>query len=336
MINPTSLVATLSLVLFVDTVSIADDQAELLAACRDGYLQARSSIRSLTCTAEVKTSSERAINPVTGKMTDFPASTLRLDWLQVGDVASAKLRSDDNSIQYYSWRNGVLKHLVEKQGKERSQAYGRIDGAKGIRQVMTVWQLALMPQQEAFLEEIDGGNVRVVDRVALQNAQCIRLSVYKNEWRKDFWFDVKKNFLIRRIVFYPAADAAPPNHFYEVTDFTEHLPGVFFPAAVKETGATTTFKDVHINESVEDSQLEIRFPPGTKVTDTRKGTYYTVGDNEEPVGSVESVVTSGTGLPTALEPSRSYVVYWVGAVVGVIVLLAAALLRRRAVAARQP
>ena len=324
-------------------IARAADKEEITATCRDGYLQTRAAIRTLACTVENNQSAFRAVNPYTGKMMDFPATVLRLHWVEDRDVALAKMTFDGTVLEYL-WDKGTLKELKTFGAENAKTRVGRIDGPKGIIHVTTPWGLALMDRPDSFRERLTAENVSEAISDSLEGQRCYRLTILKDGQREDVWFDIKKNFLIRQNIIYPHADNTAVFHRYKVTQFIEHKPGVFFPSLVQretivngklDQGQKATFRDVKINDPVDLEKLTLRFPSGTQVTDTRKGIAYTVDENEQPVGAVEHVANSSEQgsevlLPTGLE-SRSYRTYWiVGGVVAAIAVLTAVYFRRRA------
>lgn len=319
------------------------DKEEIIATCRDGYLQSRAAIRTLTCNVEDHRSAWRGLNPYTGKMMNFPATIMRLRWVEDRDIALGKMTLDPVVLDYL-WDKGTLKELKTDEAENPKTHVGRIDGPEGITHVATAWGLALMDRPDYFRARVNAENVSEAISDTLEGQRCYRVTILTDGAREDVWFDIKKNFLLRQRIVYPHPGNIAVFHRYKVTQFSEDKPGAFFPASVHyeimnngkvDQSHKMLFRDVKINDPIDPAKLTLRFPTGTHVTDTRKGIAYTVDENEQPVGAVEHVAKSSERgsevlMPTGLE-SRSYRTYWiVGGVVAAIAVSTAVYFRRRA------
>src|SRR6266508_1732982 len=58
------------------------DKDEIVNLCREGHLQARAAIRSLTCKVERRLSASSGIHPTTGKTMQSPPHVSRLEWVE--------------------------------------------------------------------------------------------------------------------------------------------------------------------------------------------------------------------------------------------------------------
>lgn len=333
-------------------VAAAADKEEIVALCRDGHLQARAAIRQLSCEMEVHIPPTRMTNPYTGKLEERPAEVQHYSWWEDSDVARCVGGTlsgiGSGSTEEFLWKERTLKHLQprKEQGLGNVTPVGRLDGPDGLNHVPTVWHYALFYRPERLREMLSPKQVlSAIEEVRGQRHLYKITYEQPSNYREDLFFDPLRNYVIDKKILYPIMGDLSVHHIHEVSQFTEPKPGIYFPASVKytyvnkgkaELGHTVQFSDVRVNEAVDPSKLQLRFPPGTQVTDTRRGKVYKVGDNEEPIGPEEpmgrpSDLAGERLMPTALQPSTQWttIALWMAGGFGVLAAIAFLLIRRR-------
>lgn len=332
-------------------VAAAADKEEIVALCRDGHLQARAAIRRLSCDIELQRPPGRTTDLFTGKIVDRPAEVLRYSWWEDSGVA----RSIGGTIsgigsgatEEFLWKESTLKYLDTRKGARSGKVahFGRLDGSDGINHVPTAWSYALFYRPEQLRERLSPKQVLSATEEVRGQEHLYKITYEApGSYREDLFFDPLRNYVIVKTILYPILKDLSVYHIHEVPQFAEPKPGIYFPASVKQTLVsngkvellnTVRFSKVRVNEAIDPSRLELRFPAGTQVTDTRRGKEYTVGENEELIGP-ESPMARPQDLalmPTALQPPTRWttIVLWMAAGFGVLAAIGFVVIRWRRV-----
>lgn len=159
--------------------------------------------------------------------------------------------------------------------------------------------------------------------------------------RHTFYFDPAVNYLIRKTVSEPAAGAMW-THTFEVEDFREVSPGVYFPSGTRRhwsdgkggvySTETVRFTDVEINRPLPTRALKLPLVAGVECADLVRNVKYPVDADGKRIGPEKSFKPEDPIFPPAadvvplaqpaLPPAPSWWAsyWWVGAaVLGVIV-----------------
>jgi hypothetical protein len=344
------LVTILLVYLSVGPAEAADEQ-EIIALCREGHLQARSAIQQLSCDMELRIARLQAINPFTGKREDHPAEVQHYSWWEDQDVARCTGTFGEFTHDFL-WQEGTLKHLELRnlqRGAKAISPVGRWEGPNGIKHVQTAWRSALFYRPDEFREMMRPDKIVSASEEVQGGRRLYKITVNRQpNYREDIFFDPRRNYVVAKVVGYPDLKDLSSQHRFEVTNFTEPKPGIYFPGSVKNTyvnqgksepGMTTTFTNVRINERIDPNKLHLRFPAGTQVTDLRSGKTYQVDENEQPVGPEKPMAKPRNLIqeriyPTALQPSTPWPTIALGTVAGVLGVVGLGFLvwrRRRAV-----
>jgi hypothetical protein len=325
----------------------AADQEEIVALCRDGHLQARAAIRQLSCDIEVRIPPRRVTNPYTGKLEDRPAEVQHYSWWEDLDVARC-IGTFDEITEEFLWKDRTLKHLktVNKPGLGNVRHVGRLDGPDMLNRSPTAWGYALFYRPESLREMLSPQEVvSAIEEVHGRQRLYKVTHQHDSSYREELFFDLLRNYVLNKTILYPNLQDLSSQHIHEVSRFTEPKPGVYFPASVNytlvykgkaELQQTVLFSNVRVNEAVDPGKLQLDFPTGTQVTDTRRGKAYTVGEDEQPIGP-ESPMGRPRDLagerlkPTAMQPRTPWatIALWMVAGFGGLAALGFLLIRRR-------
>jgi hypothetical protein len=161
--------------------------------------------------------------------------------------------------------------------------------------------------------------------------------------RQEFWFDPKVNYLVRKSVLTPAADA-DLRWEHDVIAFSEAAPGVFVPTTVETrlfikgnrvAVVRTTLTDLKVNHDLPAAALRVPGVAGRSCLDLDRDSRYEVDADGNRVGPETLVkVTriappatdgSGDGPPARPVPSREPTPWWVWVLSASGVVLAAGL-----------
>jgi hypothetical protein len=306
-------------------------QEEIIDLCREGHLQARAAIRQLSCDIEVRIPAGQMINPYSGKMENRPAEVQHFSWWEDQDVVRC-IGSYGGMTEDYLWKEGTLKTLrsYAAKGKEKTQSSdGQLDGPDSINRALSAWGWALFHRPEQIRELMSPPNVVSGTEESVGGQRLFKVTLnHDNAYIQDLFFDPRRNYVVSQSVIHNDLQDLASQHVLSVTRFTEPKPGIYFPAGVKhttiykgksETKETFAFLNVRVNEPIDPAKLQLRFPAGIYVGDTRRGVGYTVDENEQPIGPEEL-------LPTALQsasPWRSIALWSTAGVVllGVVFLV---------------
>jgi hypothetical protein len=261
----------------------ADDPRLIAETCRAGLMQSRAAIRTFQCVMDAE--SHDTAKPLGGK-----PQLSRLTWVEAGGVALATQTIDSIRLKY-RWDGKRLKWLRSDEGP----GYGQLAGSDGINTVETVWAQALFdPESEWWSNEFRPEYIRGATRETVGGASCWRVDLSDGTWRRSYWFDPARNYLVLKSL-YSALPANAVINVWTVDGAREHGPGIFFPEVVTTTAQTDDvvrpsrrckFTGVKVNADLDPATLQFRFPRGAIVTDRQAGVTYTVGDHEEPVGPI--------------------------------------------------
>ncbi len=261
----------------------ADDPRLIAETCRAGLVQSRAAIRTFQCVMDCE--SYDIAKPLGGK-----PQLSRLTWVEAGGVALATQTIGSIRLKY-RWDGKRLKLLRTDEGP----GYGQLAGSDGINTVETVWAQALFdPESEWWSKEFRPEYIRGATRESVGGASCWRVDLSDGTWRRSYWFDPTRNYLVLKTL-YSALPTKAAVYVSTVDSVREHGTGIFFPEAVTTTAQIDTevrpsrrckFTGVKVNAALDPATLQLRFPRGAIVTDRQAGVTYTVGDNEEPVGPV--------------------------------------------------
>ncbi|MFO0811184.1 MAG: hypothetical protein U0746_21350 [Gemmataceae bacterium] len=238
---------------------------------------------------------------------DAPRQRMTVEWWQSGpDFRSAESFAQDSVPQAKdaipSFRidrvskGGDLKTLEvrDAQAKGPKLKTGSIGDAESLVTPLSPWSWGLFYLQDAppltFADalqdanrvehvevDVSSGKRLVVASIATHANQSVRI-----------WFDPAVNYLVRKRV--NETTDRKRRFEFEVTAFRECKPGVFFPEKVvtrefadnKLTGTTTVDVTAHVNDPVDPSVFELRFPEGTSITDKATGVVYVTGPDGRP------------------------------------------------------
>jgi len=325
----------------------AADQEEIVSLCRDGHLQARAAIRQLSCDMEVRIPATRMPNPYTGKMESQPAEVQHFSWWEDQDVARCTA-SFGGITEDFLWRDNTLKTIetVNQRGIANiGIPVGRLDGPDAIGySATTAWGYALFFRPEQIREMMSPQKVVSASEEVQGNKRLYKISInYDNHYLEDVFFDPGRNYVVSKSVTHNDLQDLASQHIHEVSRFTEPKPGIYFPASVKHTSIykgkteaneTVVFLNVRVNETIDSGKLQLRFPAGTQVTDTRRGKAYTVGDDEQPIGPETPVGKPGDlagerFYPTAMQPAKPWATIALWTTAGFVVLALLLIIRRR-------
>jgi len=281
-------------------------------------------------------------------MENHPADVQHWSWWEDQDVARCTgtfggLRND------FLWKDAMLKHLESKPapGSGKSASYtGRLDGPDGIKHVETAWHAALFYRPDEFRAMMTPQKVISASEEVQGSRRLYKITVNRSDvYREDIFFDPGRNYVVTKIVGYPDLKDLSSQHIAEVSTFTEPKPGIYFPGSVKHTSIqkgkseldlTRVFTNVRINEAIDPGKLQLRFPAGTQVGDTRSGKTYKVDENEQPIGPEEPLAKprdlTGRGKhPATLQAGTPWAAVLLWSVAGVALAggLAFVVVRRR-------
>lgn len=141
----------------------------------------------------------------------------------------------------------------------------------------------------------------------------------KNSWTVEIQLDPALNYLAKRTVYTASSANGTFRRVAEVLEFSEVLPGVFFPIRVqgqstdrgkKWSAFTARLTNIRINEPLPDDIFQVRYPPGIFLSDGIRGEVYQVDadgnaiSESRPMGKVPPPplgVAQGSGTETKNE-----------------------------------
>lgn len=316
----------------------AQGQEDLAAVCRNGHLQSRAAIRSLSCRVEIHTPPGKEFNPYRGTIEEMPTRRARLEWWQDSGMIRCRYdsRGDGSHVIDVLWKDGALKTLysqISPDAMKTKITAGKLEGEKGLETVSSPWQLALFGWPGPLPCTFDKPAYQGTAMADLKGHRCIRVTQADNVMAGEIWFDPKLNYLVRKSVQFPHPGDRSSWYEEEVASFREWKPGIFFPEVVirrKGEGGQLSlmdrvvFQDVRINEPIDPTVFLLNFPADTTVTDVLKGVKYEVGAGEQPVSAPRPASPpqnlSGEGMPT-YKMSPWYNSRWLAIAVGTVGLL---------------
>ncbi len=309
--------------------------------CRDGYIQTRLGISSLSCDSTSENYQENSVNPY-GIVEPAQVFLSKYTWKECNGMISCTentILNGQTAKQEFLFRDGMFKR-IDRNDQSKNQ-YGQFFDHTGQYHSFSIWRDGFLESNHEAVERLKTKPLKYEGIELISGDPCHKISMDQGNATEYFWFDPKKNYLIRRTQYHPNYN----KKIYferEVEKFIEPKPGVWFPSQTisrqSRSGkmvifGRTTFRNVVVNGPIPDSTFQLKFPVGTKVTDNRAGTYYVVGENEEPVGPVipkavprnlspaEVQMPTGVSLPGQSEGTPT----WVWAVVGASVLATSAI-----------
>jgi hypothetical protein len=304
----------------------ADDKvdAKTLALVRDGHRASCRAIRTL----QTRFGITYPRNPA---RTQPPASPIDVEWYQVVSVGRdppgeifRKVQRQEGLTTEMLWVDGVMKTFKMRdlgaKGVERrgSLVSNKLELGAGLGHPWVHGLLRVPLHTEGTYDEALGRPKRVksVARVQVNGRTLyhVRFSTRAPRGNRkldhDAWFDPACNFLVRKAI----CTSGDYRFEAEVLNFSEVKRGLYFPSVVvvRISGKQglinmirTTFTSVRINDPVAPSALELKFPKGTKVTDTIKATSYLTDADEKPAGKVFPIkVKPAPPVETGIPPER--------------------------------
>lgn len=293
---------------------------ETARLCRDGLDQSRLAIKTLVCRFEIRKDPHEHVGTFTGKVEKRPASVEVVEYSQDGNRFLSK------------FTDPVGKRVVEFLGDGQTIKYVKIDNsgkrgpkinkAGGINVPADYpevfwsnawWHALLTGPGMAPRVDFSPARVKSAERVKYRGADCIRLVSEDESVRSVTWFDIAKNYLVRRIDTYGIDDGFREDYRteHEVIKFGEYQPGIYFPSEIEQRDVVKSvpkvafravMQSVLVNEPVDPTIFAIRFPEGTNVTDYQRKVTYRTGPNEEPVTPAEA-----SAAPTRVAESSAEV-----------------------------
>jgi hypothetical protein len=190
----------------------------------------------------------------------------------------------------------VTRTLVTVRTPNGERRYrGGIDVRRhGLDTVVDAWYAGLckvsadyLPLSELLDQPWDQSSVKELHQ---EGRQLYRIDLVRGTCRLEIYADPGVNYLVRKVV----SSDTDSRVESEVLRFREVDPALYLPELIEhrfvERGAAThtvscCLQDILVNQALPLELFGLRFPPGTFVADSVRGLSYSVGENEQPVGT---------------------------------------------------
>ena len=185
---------------------------------------------------------------------------------------------------------------------------------------------------------------------AESNLVCIRLFFDRQpekaprKWDVEIFLDARANYLVRKAVY-----VGPIYRRYEVLEFKEPSPGIFFPARIESEFKTekkppktyaATISEIEINRPIPSEVFTLRAPHGTIVTDVDTRVEYRIDADGRrisdqtalpivyPPPTMPDGVAQSGGVETSDEPPSATRWLWLASLCFLLAGVSGALYRR--------
>ncbi len=311
------------------------------AACR----QARDSIVTIRATVDsVK------VEPVDSPSGGKSIPSRGYEWWQSGDQVRCRIRNDPSDVVTVR-RNGLNKRLYTNASNKGKVIYnGSLAPLAEDDTNAPFWMDALyvIPTRPfpAAYHVFDADKFDRIATEAINGRKLCRVDFHMPQVSRGIvWLDPSRNYLAVKWDLDLGSDGRESRQVCEAGAVREVQPGFFFPSEVFiKTPRDGTFvvwrksviRNVSVNKPISPELFDLKFPPGTAVSDATKGTVY-VTDAEERPRTGESPLpaanrTSANAATLGRSHAFSLAAWALAAAVGLASLLAvwALVLRKKA------
>ncbi len=193
-------------------------------------------------------------------------------------VATVMANTPPVALSYSPWREALCGFNSD-----------RGPGSLGLKEYVSSMKSPLLSRRGGFsvINSADGGSTIVIDPDANYMIRSI-----------------KSTFIVP----YASGNSSTQTTSQEVTEFTEVIPGLFFPKKTtliqivdgKQVATSVAqFSDVKINSPIDPKTIEPQYPPNTLVSDRIKGLEYKVDESGRQIGQAVPLETRAAGIVTA-------------------------------------
>jgi hypothetical protein len=292
---------------FNSNARLLANEDELLQQLLEGHRAGKESIRTMHCKVEVQ--GEKVSKGQTSRFSYSGEYWRTLDAIRIRTV-----------------ENGKVTDVVVRSGEQTTLERGKPDDNKQLHASITParsipaaggdpWRVGLLyfrfgsssyPLEELIKQPHKQLAIKWVNDDG-RKLLCLEMA---SDQQLKVWFDPSYNYLAcRKNLSFEAHGKTETES--RVVNFKEVGPGILFPERIESeykvdgtmlSRTTAVIRDAQVNHSISDSELRIKFPTGTSVSDAIRKKVYSV-DEDGHVIKEDPTYTVGTSVP--LEPASS-------------------------------